>query len=158
MQQTISFPDLALDKFSGSDPDQDAKSFLKLKENKINFSMGIEPADNTNNRQTEFRFRRKALFSSLLRGPAAEWYANRVTDNTPWNTLKTDFINRFTDGRNKYKHKIDAEKSKRYRSELIKNYLYRVKNAVNIGWPETIANGLSHQERATERTIQNRQR
>ena len=75
---TVSFPDLALDKFSGNDPEQDSRSLLTTVENKINFSMGHEP-DNDDER-ARYLFRKKALFSSLLRGPAAEWYADNIED------------------------------------------------------------------------------
>ena len=39
----IAYPDLALDKFSGTDPDQDAEAFIRLIECKINFALGTEP-------------------------------------------------------------------------------------------------------------------
>ena len=42
---TVSFPDLALDKFSGKDSDQDAKFFPLTLENKINFSLWSRPPD-----------------------------------------------------------------------------------------------------------------
>ena len=38
-ENTVSFPDLALDKFSGNDPDQDAKSFLLTVEKKSTFRL-----------------------------------------------------------------------------------------------------------------------
>ena len=41
----LAYPDLALDKFSGTDPDQDAQSFVQLIERKINFTLGDVPAD-----------------------------------------------------------------------------------------------------------------
>ena len=34
---------MALDKFSGTDPDQDAQAFIRLTECKINFALGTEP-------------------------------------------------------------------------------------------------------------------
>ena len=37
------YPDLALDNFSGTDPDQDAEAFIRLIECKINFAFGTEP-------------------------------------------------------------------------------------------------------------------
>ena len=76
-ENTVSFPDLALDKFSGNDPDQDAKSFLLTVENKINFSLGSRLTDAAEG--ARYLFRKNALFSSLLRGPAAEWYADSKT-------------------------------------------------------------------------------
>ena len=44
----LAYPDLALDKFSGTDPDQDAESFFQLIERKINFALGdalVDPED-----------------------------------------------------------------------------------------------------------------
>ena len=41
----LAYPDLALDKFFGTDPDQDAESFVQLIERKINFALGDAPAD-----------------------------------------------------------------------------------------------------------------
>ena len=67
----LAYPDLTLDKFSGADPDQDAESFVQLIERKINFALGDAPADLDD--LVSYTFRKKALFASLLRGPAAEW-------------------------------------------------------------------------------------
>ena len=39
------YPDVAVDKFFGTDPDQDAESFIQLIERKINFAPGDAPAD-----------------------------------------------------------------------------------------------------------------
>ena len=36
----LAYSDLAIDKFSGTDPDQDAESFIQLIERKINFALG----------------------------------------------------------------------------------------------------------------------
>ena len=132
-ENTVSFPDLALDKFSGNDPDQDAKSFLPTVENKINFSLGSRPADNAE--RARYLFRKKALFSSLLRGPAAEWYADSITDAATWDQIRTAFIDRFSDDRDKYRHRITAENCVRGNEELIKNFYHRVKSAVDKGWP-----------------------
>ena len=132
-ENTVSFPDLALDKFSGNDPDQDAKSFLLTVENKINFSLGSRPADNAE--RARYLFRKKALFSSLLRGPAAEWYADSINNAATWDQIRTAFIDRFSDDRDKYRHRITAENCVRGNEELIKNFYHRVKNAVDKGWP-----------------------
>ena len=61
----LAYPDLALDKFSGTDPDQDAESFIQLIERKINFALGDAPANA--DALANYNFRKKALFSSLLR-------------------------------------------------------------------------------------------
>ena len=39
----LAYPDLALDKFSGPDPNQDAEALIRLIECKINFALGTEP-------------------------------------------------------------------------------------------------------------------
>ena len=59
-ENTVSFPDLALDKFSGNDPDQDAKSFLLTVENKINFSLGSRPTEIAGG--ARYLFRKKHYF------------------------------------------------------------------------------------------------
>ena len=77
----LAYPDLAGDKFSGTDPDQDAETFIQLIEQKINFALGDAPGDA--GELANYTFRKKALFSSLLRGPAAEWYENKITNEQP---------------------------------------------------------------------------
>ena len=66
----LAYPDLAIDKFSGTDPDQDAESFIQLIERKINFALADAPADA--GELANYTLGKKALFSSLLQGPAAE--------------------------------------------------------------------------------------
>ena len=46
------YPDLAIDKFSGTDLDQDAESFIQLIERKINFAPGDAPGDAVNKQTT----------------------------------------------------------------------------------------------------------
>ena len=81
-ENTVSFPDLALDKFSGNDPDQDAKLFLLTVENKSNFLLGSRPIDKAE--RAHYSFRKKALFSSLLQRPAAKRYAESIGDAATW--------------------------------------------------------------------------
>ena len=66
----LAHPDLAIDKHLGTDPDQDAECFIQLMERKINFAFGDAPGDA--GELANYTFRKKALFSFLLRGPAAE--------------------------------------------------------------------------------------
>ena len=75
----LAYPE-ALDKFSGTDPDQDAESFVQLKERKINFALGDAPADPAD--LVSYTFRKKALLFSLLRGPVAEWYEINIENAT----------------------------------------------------------------------------
>ena len=127
-ENTVSFPNLAQDNISGNDPDQDAKSFLPTVENKINFSLGSRPTDIAE--KTRYLFRKKAFFSSLLRGPVAEWYADLMNDAATWDQIRTAFIDR-----DKYRHRITAENYVRGNEELLKNFFRRVKSAVDKGWP-----------------------
>ena len=76
----LAYPDLAVNKFFGTDPDQDAEPFIQLIERKINFALGDAPGDA--GELANYTFRKKAIFSSLLRGPAAEWYENNLTNAT----------------------------------------------------------------------------
>ena len=41
----LAYADVAIDNFSGTDPDQDAEFFIQLIERKINFGFGDAPAD-----------------------------------------------------------------------------------------------------------------
>ena len=92
----LAYPDSVLDKFSGTDPDQDAESFVQLIERKINFALGDASADPDD--LVCYTFRKKALFSSLQRGPAAEWYENNIENATTWADTREQFITRFSDG------------------------------------------------------------
>ena len=152
-QNAVSFPDLALDKFSGNDPDQDVKSFLLTVENKIDFSLGSPPNDA--GEAARYLFRKKALFSSLLRGPAAEWYEGFNVGNPlpTWIQVRTAFITRFSDDRDKYRHRITAENCVRGKEELVKNFYHRVKQAVDKGWPIDAA--ANQNERDAQQNLRN---
>ena len=76
----LAYLDLAINKFSGTDPDQDAESFTQLIKRKINFAPGDAPGDA--GELANCTFRKKALFSSSLRGPAVDWYENNITKAT----------------------------------------------------------------------------
>ena len=60
----LAYPDLAIEKISGTDPYQDAESFVQLIERKINFALGDTPGDA--GELANYTFEKKALFSSLL--------------------------------------------------------------------------------------------
>ena len=98
-------PDLELDIFSGTDSDEDAEAFIRLIECKINFALGTE-TDEADAQYVVYLFRKKALFSSLLKGTAAEWYGSTIQEAMTWNEVRTQFITRFSDGRNKFKHRM----------------------------------------------------
>ena len=130
----LAYPDLAIDKFSGTDPDQDAESFNQLIKRKINFALGDAPGDA--GELANYTFRKKALFSSSLRGPAAEWYESNITNATTWDNVRTNFVTRFSDGRNKFRYQMEVEQCIRGDGEEIRNFLHRIKRTVDKGWPD----------------------
>ena len=152
----LAYPDLALDKFSGTDPDQDAEAFIRLIECKMNFALGTEP-EAGELEHAIYLFRKKALFSSLLRGPAAEWYGSIIQDAMTWDEVRTLFITRFSDGRNKFRHRMEVEHCIRVDGEEIRNFLHRIKKTVDKGWPDDMV-GIAPGDQNAERTAQARQR
>ena len=60
----LAYPDLALDEFFGTDPDQDAEFFAQLIERKINFALGDAPADPDDLISYTFRKESTFLFST----------------------------------------------------------------------------------------------
>ena len=152
----LAYPDLALDIFSGTVPDQDAEAFIRLIECKINFALGTEP-DEAGDAHVIYVFRKKALISSLLRGPAAEWYGSTIQDAMTWNGVRTLLITRFSDRRNKFRHRMEVEHCIRAGGEEIRNFPHRIKKTVDKGWPDVMA-GVVAAEQTTERTAQARQR
>ena len=151
----LAYPDLAIDKFSGTDSDQDAESFIQLIERKINFALGDAPADA--GELVNYTFRKKALFSSLLQGPVAEWYESNITNATTWEDVRTNFITRFSKGRNKFRFRMEVEHCIRGDGEEIRNFLHRIERTVDKSWPEDL-NGIEAANQAAERTAQGRQR
>ena len=151
----LAYPDLAIDKFSGTDPDQDAESFIQLIERKITFALGDAPADA--GELVNYTFRKKALFSSLLRGPAAEWYESNITNATTWDDVRTNFVTRFSDERNKFRFRMEVEHCIRGDGEEIRNFLHRIKRTVDKGWPDDL-NGIEAAQHNAERNAQGRQR
>ena len=97
------------------------------------------------------------MFSSLLRGPAAEWYEKNITNATTWQNVRTNFITRFSDGRNKFRYRMEVEHCIRGDGEEIRNFLHRTKQTVDKGWPDDL-NGIEAANYAAERTAQGRQR
>ena len=152
----LACPDLALDKFSGTDPVQDAEAFIRLIEYKINFALGTE-LEAGELEHVIYIFRRKTLFSSLLRGPAAEWYGSTIQDAKTWDEVRTLFITRFSDGRNKFRHRMEAEHYIRADGEEIRKFLHRKKKTVDKGWPDDMV-GIAPGDQDAERTAQARQR
>ena len=151
----LAYPDRAIDKLSGTDPDQDAVNFIQLIERKIKFAPGDAPGDAgelSNN-----TFRNEALFSSLLRGPAAEWYENNNRNATTWENVRTDFLAGFSDGRNIFRYRTEVEHYIRAEGQEIRNFLHRIKRTVDKSWPHAM-NGIESAHQNAEREAQGRQR
>ena len=150
----LAYPALALDKFSGTDPDQDAESFIQLIEQKTNFVLGDAPADA--GELVNYTFRKKALFSSLLRRPAAEWYESNITNAMTWENVRTNFITRFSDGRNEFRYRMEVEQCTRGDEEN-RNFLHRIKRMVDKGWLDDLS-VIEAAHHKAEREAQGRQR
>ena len=97
------------------------------------------------------------LFSSLLRGPAAEWYESNITNATTWENVRTNCITRFSDGRNKFRYRKEVEHCIRGDGEEIRNFLHRIKRTVDKGWHDDL-NGIEAAHHNAEREAQGRQR
>ena len=132
----LAYPDIAIDKFSGTDLDQDAESFIQLIERKINFALGEAPGDA--GELVNYTFRKKALFSSILRGPAAERNESKTTNAKTWENVRTKFITRFSDGQNTFRYRMEVEHCIRGDGEEIRNFLHRIKRTVDKGWHDDL--------------------
>ena len=102
-------------------------------------------------------FRKKSSFSSSLRGPAAEWYGSTIQDAMTWDEVLTLSITRFSDGRNKFRHRMEVEHCIRADGEEIRSFLHRLKKTVDKGWPDDMV-GITPGDQNAERTAQARQK
>ena len=127
----LAYLDLALDKFSGTDLDQDAESFLQLIERKINFSLGDAPADA--DEVANYTFRKKALFPSFFQEPATEWYENNIAKATTWENVRKNFITKFLDGRNKIRYRMVMEHCIRGDGKEVRKFLQGIKRTFDKG-------------------------
>ena len=143
------FNDVVMEKFSGTEPEDDADAFIKQVEHKIKVALGQLPA--SGNDRENYLFRQRALFASLLRGPAAEWYAANINEEDAahtWDFIKREFRTRFTDGRDRYRFRTQAENIKRTENEPIKTYLKRFKKTlIRVGLQSTWLGPLLLSER-----------
>ena len=83
----VAYPDIAIDKLSGADTDQETEFFIQSIERKINFALGDASGDA--GELADYIFKKKALFSSLLGGPAAKWREKNFTNATTWENVRT---------------------------------------------------------------------
>ena len=151
----LAYPDLALEKFSCTDRDQDAESFKQINERKINFVHGDAPANP--DALANYTFLKKALFCSLITSPAAEWYESNIDTATPWKDIRTNFIARISDGRKKFGHRLEVSICIRKDREQIWNFLHTIKRAVDKGWPDDM-NGKPNVQHYAEQAAQGRKR
>ena len=149
------YPKLVLDKFSGTDPDHDAEAFVRLIECKNNFALGTEQ-DEVDVGHVVYLFRKKASFSSLLRGSAAEWYGSTIQDAMIRNEVRTLFIPRFLDEGNKFRQRMEVEHCILADGEEIRNFLRWIKKAMDKGWPHDMA-GVAAADQDAERSAEAQQ-
>ena len=79
------------------------------------------------------------------------------TNATTWEHVRKNFITRFSDGRNKFRYRMEAEHCIRGDGEEIRNFLHGIKRRVDKGWPDDL-NGIEAAHHAAEREAQGRQR
>ena len=66
-------------------------------------------------------------------------------------------MTRFSDGRNKFRYRMEVEHCIRGDGEEIHNFLHRIKRTVDKGWPDDL-NGIEAAQHNAEREAQGRQR
>ena len=104
-----------------------------------------------------YTFRNKALLFTLLRGPTAEMLQKNITNATTWEIVQTNFITRLSDGRNKFRYRMEVKHCIRGNGENLRNFLHRIKRTVDKGWPDYL-NGIEAAQHNAEREDQGRQR
>ena len=72
------------------------------------------------------------------------------------NEVRTLFITRFSDARNKFRHRKEVEHCIRADREKIRNFLHRLKKTVDKGWPFDMV-GITPGDHNAVRTAQARQ-
>ena len=53
-----------------------------------------------------------------------------------WDEVRTLFITRFFDARNKFRHRMEVELCVGAEVEELRNFLHRIKKTVDKGWPD----------------------
>ena len=89
----------------------------------------------------------------MLRRPAAEWYGSTTQDAMTWNEVRTLFITRFSDGRKKFRHRMEAERCIRADGEDIRNFPHRIKKTVDKVWPDDMV-GITLGDQNSEHNAQ----
>ena len=76
---------------------------------------------------------------------------------TTCENVRTNFVTRLSDGRNKFRYRMEVEHCIRGNGEEIRNFLQRIKKTVDKGWPEDLE-GITAADHGAERAAQERQR
>ena len=151
----LACPDLALDNLSGTDSDQDAEAFIRLRECRISFALGTEP-EVADWEHVIYLFRKEVFFSSLLKRPATECYRSTIQDAVTWNEVRTLFITKFSDG-NIFRHRMEVEHCLRANGEEIQNFLHRIRKTLDKGWHGDMV-GVATADQEADRAAQSEQR
>ena len=88
--------------------------------------------------------------------PAAEWYEQKVTTATTEENVRTSFITSFSNGRNKFRYRMEVEQCVRGDGEKMRNLLHRIKRTVKKNWPYDM-NGNEAEQKNAERDVQAQQ-
>ena len=110
----ISLSNVSLTTFSGNDLSQSALDFWNSVDQKVKFSLGVVPTDA--DKKKSYENRQRSLFGSLLTDTALERF-NTVDEAKVLNDIKSDFLDRFTDGRDKFKQRLEVENASRQEGE-----------------------------------------
>ena len=70
-----------------------------------------------------------------MRGPAAQRFKS-LNPALAWNDIRTQFIARLTDEKDKYRKRIEVENLRRQPEELIGSYIHRLTKTIEKGWPD----------------------
>ena len=79
-------------------------------------------------------------------------------DALTWNDVRTLLMTRFSDGRIKFRHRMEVEHCIRADGEDFRNFLHRIKKTVDKGWPDDMVRIARGDHQNAERTAQTRQR
>ena len=125
----------------------------------INFALGTEP-DRADVEHVICLFRKKALFSLLIRGPAAEWYGSTIQDAMTWHGVRTLFKTKFSDRGNKFRHRMEVEQCIGADGEEVRNFRHRIKKTVDKCCPDDMVGVAAAGQNAEHAAIarQKRQR
>ena len=74
-----------------------------------------------------------------------------------WDEVRTLFTTRFSDGGNKFRHRMEVEHCVRASGEENRNFVHRIEKTVDKSWPDNMAE-IAVADQSAERTAQARQK